>query len=332
MQMKILAGDVGGTNTRLALFGLTGEQVKEEVSEVYPSGEYESLDSIVRKFIKTHDQPLKYACFGVAGPVIGGRCETPNLAWVIDGNRLANTLNLKTVELINDLEANAYGISVLGEEDFVVLNEGVYDPAGNAALIAAGTGLGEAGLYRDGRKYRPFPTEGGHADFAPRSDLEIELLRFLLGKYDRVSYERVVSGPGLHNIYTFLLETGRGSQPPWLAEMMSVDDPPAVISQAAIDGRSELCQMALDMFVSLYGSEAGNLALKFKATGGVFVGGGIAPKIISRLKEPDFMEAFVAKGRMRSLLEPIPVQVILNDQTALLGAAHLSTLRISGSS
>ena len=207
-------------------------------------------------------------------------------------------------------------------KDFVTLNAGVADAEGNQAVISSGTGLGEAGLYWDGKKHRPFACEGGHSDFAPRNELEAELFRHLREKFGRVSYERVLSGPGLLNIYEFLRDTRRGEETAALAEEMRRADPAAVISRAALAGKYELCVKALDLFVSVYGAEAGNLALKMMATGGVFVGGGIAPKIIEKLKGPAFMEAFTAKGRMQPLLETMPVRVIMNEMTPLLGAAR----------
>jgi glucokinase len=231
------------------------------------------------------------------------------------------------VWLLNDLEANAYGIATLAPEDFLTLNEGAPQAEGNAAVIAAGTGLGEAGLYWDGRRHRPFASEGGHASFAPSNTLQVELLRYLLTHFTHVSWERVLSGPGLHTIYTFLRDTGRGIEPAWLSEEIHTGDPAAAISGAALEDRCALCMQALDLFVALYGAEAGNLALKVMATGGVFVGGGIAPKIIEKLKDATFMQAFTAKGRLQPLLETIPVHVILNDQTALYGAARYAALR-----
>jgi glucokinase len=245
----------------------------------------------------------------------------------VDAGHLAHELGVKTVDLLNDLEANAYGIAALEANDFVVLNHGAPNASGNAAVIAAGTGLGEAGLYWDGTQHHPFACEGGHADFAPQNELQVELLLYLRKKFGHVSWERVVSGPGLHNIYGFLRDTGRGEEPAWLVEAMRQKDPSAVISQAGLEGRSALCAQALDLFVLLYGAEAGNLALKIMATTGVFVGGGIAPKIIRKLQGPAFMEAFAAKGRFKWLLETIPVRVILNDKTALLGAARYAALQ-----
>jgi glucokinase len=324
----ILAGDIGGTSTRLALFELEGNQPKLVVMDVVPSREYESLEAIVRRFVKAHKPPIEYACFGVAGPVKHGRSEISNLRWIVEAHQLATELGLETVKLINDLEASAYGIHLLQPKDFVVLNEGTPDAGGNAALISAGTGLGEAGLHWEGNHYQPFPSEGGHADFAPRNELETELLIYLLKRYEHVSFERVLSGSGLYEIYKFLRDTNRGNEPAWLVERMRQDDPSAVISGAALEGSSELCVKALDVFVSVYGAEAGNLALKLLAIGGVFVGGGIAPKIIQKLKDSIFMKAFLAKGRMKSLLEAIPVRVILDDKTALIGAARLASLEI----
>jgi len=240
---------------------------------------------------------------------------------------MAAELGLEQVHLINDLYANAHGIALLAESDFVVLNAGAEHAAGNRALISAGTGLGEAGLYADAEgAYHPFPSEGGHADFAPRNDLEVELLRYLLGRFEHVSYERVLSGPGLHNIYEFLRDTGRGEEPTWLAEQIGKGDPSAAISRSALEGTSEICVQALDIFVSLYGAEAGNLTLKMLATGGAYVGGGIAPKIISKLSGPAFMKAFTGKGRLGGMLKEIPVRVITNDKTALLGAGRVAAL------
>lgn len=322
----ILAGDIGGTHTRLAFLEDKSGRLIGVAEETFPSREYASLEAVVQKFIATHPLPITCACFGIAGPVRHGRSDATNIPWLVDSTLVAHELGLKSVGLINDLEANAWGIAVLEAEDFVVLNQGASDTSGNAAIISAGTGLGEAGLYWDGRQHFPFATEGGHTDFAPRKRLEVELLEYLLKQFPRVSYERVVSGPGLLNIYRFLRDSGRGEEPPWLAEQMRDEDPGAVISQAALSGKSELCAQALDLFVSLYGAEAGNLALKVMATGGVFLGGGIAPKIAQKLRDPVFLDAFTAKGRMKPLLQAMPVRVILNDKTALLGAARFAAL------
>lgn len=324
--VMILAGDIGGTKTILALFDAPGRTVAERI---YPSRDHAGLGEIAFRFLSETGLTARRACFGVAGPVKNGICRTTNLPWIVDAAQLAADLGIRSVELINDLEATGHGIPSLAEADLVTLNEGAPDAVGNAALIAAGTGLGEAGLYWDGREHRAFASEGGHAGFGPRDDLEIELLRYLLGRFGAVSWERVVSGPGLHHIYLFLRDSGRGEEPPWLADRLRLEDPPEVISKAALEGSSPLCVGALDRFVSLYGAEAGNLALKVMATGGVFVAGGVAPKILPKMKEPRFLEAFFSKGPMRPLLEAIPVRVILNEKTALIGAARYAA-RSSG--
>ena len=322
----ILAGDIGGTNTRLA-FADEKAGCRTLVAEAtFSSCEHASLESVLRKFLSAHPIPITRAAFGIAGPVRHGRCDATNLPWVVDSHLVAREIGLERVGLINDLEANAYGVAALQREDFVLLNEGAVNAEGNAAIISAGTGLGQAVLYWDGRQHHPFATEGGHADFAPRNHLEMALLEYLMKQFQRVSYERVVSGPGLLNIYRFFRDTGRGEEPQWLAERMRQQDPSAVISQSALRGESELCAQALDLFVTLYGAEAGNLALKVMATGGVYLGGGIAPKIVEELKAPAFLNAFTSKGRMRPLLEAMPVRVILNQKTALLGAARFATL------
>ncbi len=322
----ILAGDVGGTNTRLAVFDDKGGRLTPTADATFPSREHPSLEAVLRKFTAAHPLPIDRACFGVAGPVRHGRSDATNLPWVVDAGLVARELGLQAVGLINDLEANAWGIGVLERDDLAVLNAGAPDAEGNQAIISAGTGLGEAGLTWDGKQHRPFATEGGHSDFAPRNHLEMELLDYLLKQFQRVSYERVVSGPGLLNIYRFLRDTGRGEEPAWLAEKLRDQDPGAVVSQAALDGKSDLCVQALDLFVSLYGAEAGNLALKLLATGGVYLGGGIAPKIIRKLQDPIFLNAFTAKGRLKPLLQAMPVRVILNDKTALLGAARCAAM------
>jgi len=323
----ILAGDIGGTNSRLAYFEIVQGRVQPIVEETFPSRESSSLGDIVRTFISKHNLRITHACFGIAGPIRHGRSEAINLAWVVDAEQLAQQFRLARVWLINDLEANAYGVAALAPEDFVVLNEGTPDAEGNAAVIAAGTGLGEAGLYWDGKQHWPFASEGGHASFAPDNALQVELLQYLQQQFTHVSWERVLSGPGLYNVYTFLRDTQRGVEPAWLTEELRQVDPPAAIASAALAGTSDLCVQALDLCAALYGAEAGNLALKVMATGGVFVGGGIAPKIVAKLKEPTFMQAFCAKGRLQAVMEAMPVRVIMNDKTALYGAARCAALR-----
>jgi len=318
----ILAGDIGGTHARLAYFQSQNGDLKLFSEAVFPSREHRGLDEIVTKFVELQGIPPDTACFGVAGPVQNGRVETSNLPWIIEASRLATELHIRCALLINDLEANAWGIQGLTENDFVTLNQIKGSASGNQAVIAAGTGLGEAGLYWDGTKYHVFACEGGHCDFAPRNELEIELLRYLLARFGHVSYERIVSGPGLANVFYFLRDTGRGEEPRWLTEEIVLGDPGPAISRAALSGKCALAEQALDLWISIYGAEAGNLALKLKATGGVFLGGGIAPRILPKLAGPVFMQSFLNKGRMQALLETIPVKVITNEKAALLGAAR----------
>ena len=324
----ILAGDIGGTNTRLAYFEDHAGLPRPVRIEVYPSKAHTSLEQIIDRFLATHRHPIDGAGFGIAGPVIDGVCRTPNLPWVVQSSHLAKKLGLDRVDLVNDLHANAAGIALLEPADLVTLQPGKPQPRGNAALISAGTGLGEAGVYRHGDRVDPFASEGGHTDFAPCNELQMHLLTHLMRTYPHVSYERVLSGPGLVNVYRFLVDTGRHEEPPWLTEQFKTNDPAAAITKSALDGTCDACVAALDLFVSIYGAEAGNLALTVLATGGLYVGGGIAPRIIDKLKGPRFLEAFLAKGRMRPLLETVPVKVIINDKTALLGAAKVTWDRL----
>ena len=325
----ILAGDIGATNARLAFFEAINGRLKLASEAVFLSRQYAGLEEILAEFLRNRAEPVDVACLGVAGPVRMGRAEPSNLPWVIESSRLARALKLPSMFLINDLEANAWGISDLEPEDLVTLNPGTHGAVGNQAVIAAGTGLGQAGIFWDGRQYHAFACEGGHADFAPHNQLQIELLEYLMKKFGRVSCERVLSGPGLLNIYHFLREKDANEEPKWLAEEMANLDPAAVVSKAALAGKCPICQQALDLFVSIYGAEAGNLALKMLATGGVYVAGGIAPKILPKLRTQMFMEAFVDKGRMRPLMEGIPVQVIVNENAGLLGAARCAAAQLA---
>jgi len=268
-------------------------------------------------------EPVTAACFGVAGPVLNGQSVTPNLPWIVDADSLAQILNLEFVTLLNDLEAMAYGISELRPEELFPLNRGTI-VEGNAALVAAGTGLGVASLFWDGKRYIPSASEGGHVDFAARNLLEIEFLRHMQTKYSRVSVERALSGPGLFNIYDFLRACGHGKEDPEIAEAFHTQDPSSVISKAALAHKCKMCVKALDMFVAIYGAVAGNVALTLKAIGGVYIGGGIAPKILEKLKDGTFVGAFMDKGRLSPLLATIPVNVILNDKAPLLGAASVA--------
>lgn len=316
----ILAGDIGGTNTRLAIF----DKYTKLIEKKYPSKNYQSLEEIVREFLLTQTQEITKACFGVAGPVREGRCLATNLPWVIDAKQMSFGLRIPSVSLLNDLEAKAFGIRMLKKEELFVIHSGDPHQKGNQALIAAGTGLGEAGLYWDGKEHHPFPCEGGHVDFAPRDALEIELLAYLQKKFGHVSYERVVSGPGIPILYHFLIETGKEKESPLVKEALKKDDPPKVISEWAMKHRDPACLRAVDWFLSLYGAESGNLALKMFSLGGFYIGGGIAPHLAERMKTGSFLPSFMNKGRFKDLLESIPVYVILNDDASLLGAAYFA--------
>jgi len=316
----ILAGDVGGTNTRLGLFELTRRRFRLLSEKTYPSKKYKGLENILLNFLK-EQKAIAAACFGVAGPVTAEVIVATNLPWWIDIQSLQKVPSLKKVEVVNDLVANAYGISVLKKGDFETLNVGK-SKKGNQALISAGTGLGEAILFWDGKQYVPSPSEGGHAEFGPRNRIEMELFNYLSDCFDHVSYERVLSGEGLFHIYQFLKDSKRfGHEPSWLSEKMKGEDPAEVISEMARLKKNRLCVKALDLFTSIYGAAAGNLALQVMAIGGVYIGGGIAPKIIWKLKDGTFMKAFKDKGRLARIVAPIPVKVIMNERTALLGAA-----------
>jgi glucokinase len=347
----ILSGDIGGTKTNLALYDWTSERVEPVRLESFHSADYKSLEDILDEFLTPPAPPvpleemeptpagagndqedtppaepvkLAAACFGVAGPVIDNHSRTTNLPWVVDGPSIAKQFDIPRVQLLNDLEATAYGILLLRPDEVEILNPGAPPKKRQAlALIAAGTGLGEAILFWDGTSYRPMPSEGGHADFAPNNEIEIELLRYLRSQYLHVSYERVLSGPGLHAVYEYLRDTKK-NEPTWLAEKIKAGNPAAEIAEAGLKGQAEIATQALDLVASIYGAEAGNLALKALSLDGVYVGGGIAPKLITKLKDGTFMKAFTNKGRYKRLLSNIPVKVVMNQHTALLGAASVA--------
>jgi glucokinase len=324
----ILAGDIGGTNARLAYFQPQNGHLELISERVFPSREYGELGEIVSKFLSdTAGQP-EMACFGIAGPVQNGRVETSNLPWIIEQSRLAKQIHLPATLLINDLEASAWGIGGLAPQDLIPLNH-VAQQVGNQAIIAPGTGLGEAGLFWDGNQHQVFASEGGHTDFGPQGDLQIELLQFLRSRYQHVSYERVLSGPGLVNVYEFLRAKGCAEEPFGFEDQIKTADAAAAISRAALSGTNPLAVQALDLWIAVYGAEAGNLALKTMATGGIFLGGGISPKILPKLTGPIFMNAFLAKGRLRPLLESMPVHVIIDDKAGLLGAARCAASKSS---
>jgi glucokinase len=322
----ILAGDIGGTNARLACFQAQNDRLHLVAERVFPSREHSELGEIVRQFLDDSAAPPEAACFGIAGPIRNGRVETSNLPWVVEQSRLAHQIGVAATLLINDLEAIAWGIGALTAGDLIPLNRVSGPVCGNQGVIAPGTGLGEAGLFWDGSRHHVFACEGGHADFAPQGELQIELLRFLEARFGHVSYERIISGPGLVNVYEFLRDSGGGKESPELAAKLAKGDAPAEISRAALDDSCPLAAKALDLWISVYGAEAGNLALKVMATGGLFLAG-ISPKVLTKLKSPLFMQAFLDKGRLRRLLESIPVQLVTNEKTGLLGAARCAAIR-----
>jgi glucokinase len=322
----ILAGDVGGTKVHLALYDFTNGNLQHTRDARYPAKEYAGLEEIVREFLS--DEQVSSACFGVPGPVRDGRLRLTNLPWTLDSRELAHGLKIDHVFLINDLEANGYGVAELKANQIYTLSEGDPGQIGNRALISAGTGLGQGILTWNGRTHVPMPSEGGHVDYAPRNEDEIDLLRYLKQKYNgRISFERVVSGMGLTNIYDFLRDVRGMEEPAWLSDRLAAEDPNAVITELALAAKSELCERALDMFVSAYGAEAGNLALKVLSIGGLYLGGGIAPRILEKLKDGAFMKAFTDKGRLSQLLINMPVRVILESRAALLGAAAYAEAR-----
>lgn len=319
----LLAGDIGGTKTALGVFSPDAGPRAPLAEATFPSARYTDLETLVREFLAQINLPVDRASFGVAGPVTGGRARITNLPWVIDEARLRNALHLSSVRLLNDLNAIAHAVPQLGDGDLFTLQAGEPDPGGSLAVIAPGTGLGEAFLSWDGARYRPHPSEGGHVNFGPANEREMGLLRYLQQRFAHVSYERVCSGIGLPNIYAYLKDAGVAGEPAWLASRLAAaDDRVRVIIDAALtDPPVDLCAGTLEMFVSILGSEAGNLTLKVLATGGVYLSGGIARRIAPALTGGRFREAFRNKGRFSDLLARVPIRVILNPKIALLGAA-----------
>jgi len=320
----LLAGDVGGTKTDLAIVSGQMGPRSPLAEATFSSADYPNLDVLVGDFLTQADVRVERAVFGVAGPVVAGRATVTNLPWAVEEAQLRKNLGISEVHLLNDLTATAYAVPYLDPADLRTLSAGEPDQQGAIALIAPGTGLGEAFLTWDGTRYRAYSSEGGHADFAPSTPQQLELLGYLLTQFDHVSWERVCSGLGLPHIYAFLRESGYAEEPSWLTERLAqVSDPTPVIIDVALapERTASICVAAVEMFVSLLGAEAGNLALKVLATGGVYVAGGIPPRILPLLEKSSFLDAFRSKGRMSDLLERVPVHVILNPKTALLGAA-----------
>ena len=321
MAEQVIAGiDIGGTKTRLAIIEVSGTQVQVECEADFPSRQFSTFEALLGGFLAGKQVPER-AAFGIAGPVRGRAVRTTNLPWYIEADVLQQRFGFKVCTLLNDLEATACGLPALGGADLLTLQQGEPGASGNAAVIAAGTGLGEAGLYWDGHQHHPYATEGGHTSFSPQNELEMALLQYLQRRYGHVSWERVVSGMGLADLHDFLRSYRDAAVPQWLAEEMQAGDAAAAISRAALAGSDDICIETLDCFVRLYGAEAGNLALKTMSRGGLYVAGGIAPKILPLLQRGLFMPAFLNKGRMRPLLEAMPVHVILHDRVALYGPA-----------
>ena len=324
----ILAGEIGGTRTRLAAYQTEGNRLQLVVAKIYMSLEHANLAEILPQFIRTEGIPVHSACFGVAGPVRSGCSKISNLPWVIDAKELAKQLKLPSVGLLNDLEAYAYGIDALESKDFITLAEGSDDAEGNRAVLSAKTGLGVAGLYWDGFRHHPFACEGGHADFAPKNEQQTELLVYLQKRYGRVSCERILSGPGIKHIYEFLRDSGKAEEPSWLRDQLNAaPDQPALISKLALEGKAPICEQTMSIFVSVFGAEAGNCSLHYMSTGGIFIGGTIAAKNETRMRDGEFMRAFLDKGRMESILKDIPVKIVVNDDCGLLGAARYTLVQ-----
>lgn len=318
----ILSGDIGGTKTYLALFSLRDGALDAVREGAYQNDRYSGPEEVLRDFLRVGEaRAIEAASFGIACPVVGNRCVLTNLNWTVDGAAMRATFGLKKLTLINDLESIGWGVELLSAHDFFVLQHGV-SRQGNAALIAAGTGLGEAILFWNGSHHVPSASEGGHTDFGPKDHQEAELLEFLMKKYGHVSYERIVSGMGIENIYEFMKAKHDGGEPEWLKERFAAEGIAPVVSEEGMKGSDKDCRDALKMFVSVYGAEAGNLALKSLAVHGVYIGGGIAPKIIDALSDGTFLSAFEDKGRFRDFMKTIPVRIILNDRTGLIGAAN----------
>jgi glucokinase len=322
-----LAADIGGTKTVLALFTAHDGPHKPLSESRYASNDYESLAQIIFDYLDGLESSIQSATFGVAGPVHENKVQVTNLPWIVDARGLSAELSGVPVFLLNDLEAIAYSIPTLVADDMESIKPGKRQNKGPVAVIAPGTGLGEAFLFWDGHHYRPIPSEGGHTDFAPATSLELKLLAYLQPRLGHVSYERVCSGLGIQNLYAFLRDTKQYGEPDWLRdELSAVTDPTPVIFNCALNERAEICQATLELFLSILGSEAGNLVLQTLATGGVYLAGGIPPRIIPQLRGGRFLDAFLRKGRLSNMLMSVPIDVITNSKAALFGAANHALL------
>lgn len=324
--MKILAGDIGGTKTELAIFD-SAESTIPIFEMRFINREQGSFEAMLKNFVTLSKDSVKFVCLAVAGTIINGRCNMPNIEWIVDEQEIRKLLSIDHVRLINDLEATAHGMLTLRSDKLITINEGVPNPAGNLALIASGTGLGEAILFRAGKSsdtkhYQIAASEGGHVDYAPHNALEMELLRYIWSRFGHASWERVVSGPGIINIYEFLISLENTYETPQTRfKIMNASDQGAAVFQAAQSRESPASVQAINIFIENYGAAAGNLVLKALSTGGLYIGGGIAPKLTEYFTSGEFMHAFINKGRFSEMLKNVPVKLILEPKTALLGAA-----------
>lgn len=322
MQQFVLAGDIGGTKTSLGCFSVDRGPTQPVYEHIYRTNDWTSFHAVVSDFLGRIDCMPVAACFGIAGPIANRRAEiTVNVRWPIDTRDIAGLFGHDRIGLINDMQAMAFGMLVLPESGLGTINEGKPEPTANRGLVAAGTGLGLSLLVHNRGRWIAVPSEAGHVNFAPNSEIEIDLLRYLWDTHGRISTERVLSGPGLYHIYKFLRDTGRGAEPDWLAREMEAGDPSAIVSKYGLDDDEPLCARALDLFVQIYGAVAGDYAIATVARGGIYLGGGIPPKILPRLKRAEFMNGFADKGRLSDLIRQIPVKVILETQAPLFGAA-----------
>jgi glucokinase len=325
MTQYVLAGDIGGTKTNLAIYSVEGQRKLSLIREAsFPSSHYNGLEAVISEFLGSGQEKVAAGAFGIAGPVLDGEVFATNLPWRVTTTNVAQALGCDRVRLMNDLETTAYGALFLPPQEIQTLHEGT-PRRGHRAVIAAGTGLGQAFLFWDGQRYRPVATEGGHADFAPRDEQEVALLHFLRQHYSRVSYERVLAGPGLVNIFKFFDQVLHKPVAPAVRARLQTEDPAAVVGQAGVAGTCETCVAAVALFLSLYGAQAGNLALTVMATGGVYVGGGIITKLLPKITTSAFLHSFQAKGRYTPFMAKIPVHIILNAKTAQLGAAQAAS-------
>lgn len=327
--MLVLAGDIGGTKVHLALYDVVGGSLVMRREASFAVKNHRTLEDIAVRFLGADKAAV--ACLGAPGPKTSSKLRMANLSWVLDADELASALGIRRVYLLNDIEANGYGIAKCRPDEIRTINSGSGIPAANRALLAAGTGLGQGFLRWERESYVPYASEGGHVDFAPRNDDEFDLLRYLMRKYGgRVSIERVVSGMGISSIYAFLRDVRGMDEPKWLSEELgAADDLNSVIVSAALAAKSALCEKTLDMFISAYGAAAGNFALAVSAFGGLYIGGGIAPRLLEKMADGTFMQAFRDKGRLTWAVETIPVHVILDSATALKGAAAYAEARIA---